>query len=107
MDPNERECIRTAATPGAAKRAGRTLTLLPNWNTLKVDAMRLVLRLKFQQHPRLASQLRDTGSALLIEDSPFDRFWGTGRDGTGQNMLGTLLMELRERLASNPNGEVR
>jgi predicted NAD-dependent protein-ADP-ribosyltransferase YbiA (DUF1768 family) len=27
-----------------------------------------------------------------------DSFWGCGSDGKGRNMLGRLLMELRERL---------
>jgi predicted NAD-dependent protein-ADP-ribosyltransferase YbiA (DUF1768 family) len=35
------------------------------------------------------------GSQKLIEDSPTDSYWGCGRDGSGLNMLGVLLMELR------------
>lgn len=59
-------------------------------------AMRDVLKAKFTQHPELASQLLATGAAKLIEESLTDPFWGTGRNGKGQNMLGQLLMEVRE-----------
>jgi predicted NAD-dependent protein-ADP-ribosyltransferase YbiA (DUF1768 family) len=34
----------------------------------------------------------------LIEDSPFDAFWGTGRDGDGLNWAGRILMEIRRKL---------
>jgi predicted NAD-dependent protein-ADP-ribosyltransferase YbiA (DUF1768 family) len=40
----------------------------------------------------------DTGTEELIEDSPVDYYWGCGADGSGKNMLGKLLMELREEL---------
>ncbi len=39
-----------------------------------------------------------TGDEPLLEDSPEDFLWGTGRDGSGQNRLGVLLMELRAQL---------
>ena len=30
-----------------------------------------------------------------------DAFWGTGKNGNGKNMLGKLLMEVRQELLSN------
>lgn len=38
------------------------------------------------------------GGLLLVEASPHDFFWGRGFDGSGSNMLGCLLMELRAQL---------
>jgi N-glycosidase YbiA len=70
----------------------------PNWDKHKLDVMRVALRHKFEQHPRLASTLIATGDKDIIEDSPRDDFWGIGRTGKGQNWLGRLLMELREHL---------
>jgi predicted NAD-dependent protein-ADP-ribosyltransferase YbiA (DUF1768 family) len=73
-----------------------------------VQNMKYVLLLKFTQHPHLAEQLINTGSDYLYEDvtsrqkrggSTF--FWGACYiDGvfTGKNVLGELLMELREVL---------
>ena len=42
--------------------------------------------------------LLSTGERKLIEDSPVDYYWGCGEDGSGVNMLGKLLMELRTEL---------
>jgi predicted NAD-dependent protein-ADP-ribosyltransferase YbiA (DUF1768 family) len=39
-----------------------------------------------------------TGEAPLVEESPTDSFWGVGTKGTGKNMLGTLLMQVRRQL---------
>jgi len=40
----------------------------------------------------------DTADAALIETSNMDAFWGTGKKGIGKNMLGKLLMEVRDEL---------
>ena len=34
----------------------------------------------------------------LAEAAPTDVYWGIGRDGTGQNKLGLLLMRIRAEL---------
>lgn len=67
-----------------------------DWNVIKQDRMRAVLLAKFTQHPDLAGWLLSTGSKILIEDSKTDSYWGIGKNGKGQNMLGKLLMETRE-----------
>ncbi|MEX0598268.1 MAG: NADAR family protein, partial [Candidatus Paceibacterota bacterium] len=69
----------------------------PDWDLHKVDVMRVALKHKFEQHPRLARILNETGDKEIIEDSPRDYFWGIGRLGNGQNWLGKLLMELRNK----------
>lgn len=61
--------------------------------------MRKALVAKFTQHPELKTLLLSTGTAKLIEHTANDDYWGDGGDGTGQNMLGRLLMEMRERFA--------
>jgi len=68
-----------------------------DWNSIKVDRMRLILEAKFAQNPGLKERLLKTGDAALIEDSKTDAFWGIGKKGNGKNMLGTLLMELRAK----------
>jgi len=47
--------------------------------------------------------LLDTRPAYLIENSPSDKYWGCGRDGSGQNKLGVLLMQVRDELNANPD----
>jgi ribA/ribD-fused uncharacterized protein len=57
--------------------------------------MRKALRAKFDQNEEMRKRLIETGTATLVEDSPEDRFWGGAIEGS-MNMLGKLLMELRE-----------
>jgi ribA/ribD-fused uncharacterized protein len=68
------------------------------WKDVKVDRMQAVIRAKFTQHEDLKKALLGTEDAILIEDSRTDTFWGTGSKKVGQNMLGRLLMEVREEM---------
>jgi len=68
----------------------------PDWEEVKEDVMRRALRAKFTQHDDLRVLLLETGEAVIVENAPGDLYWGIGRDGTGKNRLGALLMELRE-----------
>ncbi|WP_405183623.1 NADAR family protein (plasmid) [Nocardia sp. NBC_01377] len=100
--------IIAAGSPGEAKRLGGRVTLRPNWDTVRISAMRAILRAKFTGDPALTQRLLDTGDALLIEGNTWgDRFWGRAlipgvRTPVGVNMLGRLLMELRDELAGHP-----
>ncbi len=100
-DPYRHERIRTATTPSAAKRLGRGV-LFPNWEAIKYDVMRQVLRAKFSQGGELAEKLLDTGDALLLEGNTLnDRVWGVTRPSMkGRNWLGHLLMARRAELRS-------
>lgn len=71
----------------------------PDWATYKLERMRAVLAAKFDQNTDLRARLLATGTAALIELSKTDPFWGVGAKGNGKNMLGAMLMELREELA--------
>lgn len=42
--------------------------------------------------------LLSTDDAILIEHTTKDFYWGDGGDGSGKNMLGTILMEIREKI---------
>lgn len=99
--------IAKAPTPHIAFKAARCLKpddIRPDWDDIKVSVMEKALRAKFSQHPDLAKKLLDTGDAILIEDSPVDSFWGSGKDCKGQNMLGKLLMDIRENLVMIGSG---
>lgn len=107
-DAAYRERIRAAASPMQAKALGqsRAIPIRPDWDTVREDVMRRALRCKFAA-PELRALLLGTKRRELIEDSPYDRYWGAGRDGKGKNRLGHLLMELREELsaATSPAAE--
>lgn len=72
--------------------------IVPNWNKIKVDRMRRVLRAKFTQHEDLKELLLSTENRQIVEDSKFDSYWGIGKNGKGKNVLGKLLMERRSEL---------
>ena len=62
----------------------------------KVNVMRKAIQLKFSQHPKLKGLL--VGSSKKLEEASSDPFWGIGKDGSGANTMGVLLMELRDEL---------
>jgi|GEM_PF-6580135 len=64
---------------------------------MNVTTMEKVLFAKFDQNPELAPLLKATGDAYLAEHCPRgrDNFWADNGDGTGRNMLGRMLMDLR------------
>jgi len=101
-DPADVEVVRRARTPMLAARLGRDRRkkLRPDWDRARIQVMRTALRAKFEQHRELRELLLSTADAKLVEHTEDDDFWGDGGDGTGQNMLGRLLMELRLQLAA-------
>ncbi len=91
--------IRSSRSPKDAKTLGQTrkVPIRPDWDEVKEDVMREALRRKFA-NPTLRDLLLATKNRPLIENSPFDRYWGAGKDGRGLNRLGVLLVELRAEL---------
>lgn len=73
-----------------------------DWDAVKVDIMRDILRVKASQHEYVARKLLATGDRELIEDSWRDNFWGWGPNRHGQNMLGKLWMEVRAEMRASP-----
>ena len=99
-EPNRQAAVREAATPGAAKKLGRagSADLRSDWDTARDGVMLVVLRAKFTQHRDLRALLLATGDALLVEHTHRDHYGADGGDGSGQNRLGMLLMQVREEL---------
>ena len=70
----------------------------PDWESVKIDFMRYLVWNKFSTHEDLKLRLLDTADAELIEGNNWgDAFWGVC-NGRGQNWLGRILMETREKL---------
>ncbi len=68
------------------------------WNAVKVSIMKSLLEQKFDAkvNPELCARLLATGTKHLEEMNWWgDTFWGTDKEGKGENMLGRLLMEVR------------
>ena len=98
-----RQKIIDAPTPGKAKRIGKKAPLRANWDDIKVDIMEHLLRIKFT-NPWFKEFLRKTKPKRLIEGNKWhDNFWGncscdSCKDTPGENMLGKLLMKIREEI---------
>lgn len=99
-DPARHARIRALPKAAAAKRyaAKYRSKIRPDWNEAKDAVMERALRAKFTQHKSLRDLLVGSGDEKIEEDSQKDYYWGTGADGTGQNKLGTMLMQLRTEL---------
>lgn len=99
-----REKIRGATSPMQAARLGRDRKqkLRRDWESVKVGIMRAAVVAKFTQHAELRDLLLSTVNAKIVEHTENDDYWGDGGDGTGKNMLGTILMDVREQLLKEP-----
>jgi len=73
--------------------------IIPNFD--KNKAMLETLRAKFNQYDDLKKILLSTCDKRLIEHNIYDDYWSDGGDGSGQNMFGILLMQVRKELSNN------
>lgn len=94
-------------SPGQMKRIGRGIELRPDWEDVKFDIMKNLLRMKFTDH-NLRIELLATYDWILIEGNHWhDNIWGVCLCGKGKcssfiggNHLGRLLMEVRKEIRS-------
>ena len=77
----------------------RELPLRLDWEQVKDSIMRKAVLAKFSQNEEIKKLLLSTGKEIIIEKTFNDYYWGCGKDGSGKNMLGIILMEVREKLS--------
>jgi len=100
-DPEHAEAIRAAPKPATAATMGRDRghPLDPAWEDAKYHVMVAALIAKFTQHEDCRAVLLATGDRDLVEDTgkseDDDHIWGDGSTGTGRNLLGKALGEVR------------
>lgn len=99
-DPAHQRAVATAHGPNKTAQLGRSRKhkLRDDWEEIKDAVMETAVRAKFTQHEDLRKQLLETGDAIIVEDSPTDAYWGVGAERDGKNMLGIILMKIREEL---------
>jgi nicotinamidase/pyrazinamidase len=92
--------IRMTPSPSTAAKLGRSRSypLRADWEEVKDGIMYRAVLAKVLQHERMQRKLLATGSATLIEHTKNDCYWADGGDGTGRNMLGQILMQIRQEL---------
>jgi ribA/ribD-fused uncharacterized protein len=103
--------ILACPTPSVAKKLGRKVKNFDKtvWLTAGYEAMLNVNYAKFDQNKGLKSSLLSTENKTIVEASPYDVIWGIGlhweddkvldeSQWRGMNLLGKVLMEVREIL---------
>ena len=84
--------------PSKAKSKGRSVLLRNDWEDIKDEVMYQCVKDKFNRNEDLKQRLLDTGNEELVESNTWnDTYWGVCR-GRGKNMLGKILMKVREEL---------
>lgn len=109
--PEVQRMILNESSPMTAKMRSKPYRgeSRPDWERVRIPIMKWCLRVKLLYNwEKFSELLLETGDKPIVEDSRKDNFWGAkpcrDRDTlTGQNVLGRLLMELRDQLRNDPN----
>ncbi|MBR5716920.1 MAG: NADAR family protein [Bacteroidales bacterium] len=103
------KAVYQAANPKYVAKHWEKTHRRSDWGSIIVDVMKFCLTLKYQQSEAFRSSLLLTNGLFIVEDqTTFPKktadTWGTklvGNEYVGPNLLGRLLMELRD------NGELK
>ena len=104
--------LKVVASPGALKRIRASETGLKaykigrpwyrkkvkNWKEVRRVIMTRALYTKIQMYPEVKQALLDTQDQKIVETSAYEHYWGIGRDLRGENVLGQIWMDIREKL---------
>ncbi|MBP7005846.1 NADAR family protein [Patescibacteria group bacterium] len=97
----EREAIKQASSPMDAWREGQKHKNNPDLAVPHFDKdaiMEELFRAKIAQHSDISIILKESGDRGLLKIYATDYYWGTGKDGSGENRMGKLWMKLRNEL---------
>lgn len=102
-DPDIQDRIRLAPSAHEAFQIAQKYKELRriDWDAVKIDIMKEILRAKVNQHEYVKRKLLETHGRALIEDSWRDDYWGWGPKADGKNMLGKLWEEIRLEVAQD------
>ena len=107
------EKIMATNDPVLQKGYGRDTNIIDfdrkEWDKIKDKLMKEGVSAKFEQNELLKDELVATGDKYLVEANPFDTYWSCGIHLTdknigntdsykGKNMLGKLLVEIRNEI---------
>ena len=109
------EIVANGKNPKTAKALGRKVKNYDDkvWNEKRYDAMLEACYQKFSQSKMLTELIlnKELDGKGFVESSPFDQIWGIGvgesealddqSNWQGQNLLGKVLDEVREKLKTN------
>jgi ribA/ribD-fused uncharacterized protein len=102
--------IEISTNQAECKRLGESIQITEAWVAKAPAVMQVACEAKFNENERARNFLRSTGNNKLVEASP-DLFWGAGKKlkdfdnfipdvdtWPGKNVLGQILMDIRDRL---------
>jgi hypothetical protein len=105
--------VKEGAIPKTAKDLGRLVKNYDEkqWAIIRENAMYTAITAKFASSRELQEKLLDTGNKILVEGTPMDPVWGVmvhwkddrildERNWKGKNLLGKVLMRVRQDLKS-------
>lgn len=98
LDEQDRDRISLCLTGAQAREIAwgpLDARVRPDWDEVRRHVMALALEAKFTQCAAARRSLISTWPLPIAEDSPTNAFWGLGSSGRGQNVLGSMLAELR------------
>lgn len=81
-----------------ARKIGQQVKLREDWKYARLEIMYKLLEDKFCHNEKLRQALKDTGDRWIQEDNDWgDTFWGV-YNSVGENMLGKMIMEIRQNI---------
>ncbi|WP_294156234.1 NADAR family protein [uncultured Clostridium sp.] len=109
QDDDALDKILNAYHPNQMKMIGRKVKKFDEevWNREKINVVKIANIAKFSQNPKLKKYLLGTGSKILVKTNGHESIWGIGlaKDDDdiynplkwkGKNLLGFILMDIRE-----------
>ena len=95
---NDTRIAFTKMNESIDKKEVRKIPLRKDWEEIKFKVMYDIVKDKFSRNKNIKSLLIQTENEYLQEENTWgDRIWGTC-NGYGQNMLGHILMQVRNEL---------
>jgi ribA/ribD-fused uncharacterized protein len=103
--------VMELTNPAEQKKRGRKVLGYVDeiWAARRFDIVYEICLAKFTQNPEMKEELLSTGTRTIVEASPYDTIWGIGMGSNdpdvldeskwkGENLLGKVLMKVRENL---------
>lgn len=104
--PTDQEYVKQqqeSISPIYSKNIGRKCKLRDDWYKVRIEIMYNILLKKFQQHTDIKENLLNSGLRPIIYHTKHDKFWGDGWCIEGKNVLGKLLIKVRNELYKKEN----
>ena len=99
-DPEIKKRIINAPTPKEASNIGRDRSYIrkENFKEIKNQVMFDGILEKFRQNRDITYKLIETRNKKIAEATIDEYYWGIGKDKSGKNIIGDILVKVRERI---------